>query len=89
MSYMSFVAGGELSGGIKYAVGEMSGRGNVRHSACSYQSSIGTSCTNYVTVLYGLAMASLRCRTITVQSMLHCTKTMQHFDDLTFSHRLW
>jgi len=24
MSYMSFVAGGELSGGIKYAVGEMS-----------------------------------------------------------------
>jgi len=23
MSYMSFVAGGELSGGIKYAVGEM------------------------------------------------------------------
>jgi len=33
MSYMSFVAGGELSGGIKYAVGEMSGRGNVRHSS--------------------------------------------------------
>jgi len=32
MSYMSFVAGSELSGGIKYAVGEMSGRGNVRHS---------------------------------------------------------
>jgi len=31
MSYMSFVARGELSGGIKYAVGEMSGRGNVRH----------------------------------------------------------
>jgi len=29
MSYMSFVAGGELSGGIKYAVGEMSGRGNM------------------------------------------------------------
>ena len=26
MSYMSFVAGGELSGGIKYAVGKMSGR---------------------------------------------------------------
>ena len=24
MSYMSFVAGGDLSGGIKYAVGEMS-----------------------------------------------------------------
>jgi len=24
MSYMSFVAGGELSGGIKHAVGEMS-----------------------------------------------------------------
>jgi len=30
MSYMSFVAGGELYGGIKYAVGEMSYRGNVR-----------------------------------------------------------
>jgi len=26
---MSFVAGGELSGGIKYAVGKMSGRRNV------------------------------------------------------------
>jgi len=30
MSYMSFVAGGELSGGIKYAVAEMSGRENAR-----------------------------------------------------------
>jgi len=29
MSHMSFVAGGELSGGIKYAVGKMSGKGNV------------------------------------------------------------
>jgi len=28
MSYMSFVAGGELSGGNKYAVGKMSYRGN-------------------------------------------------------------
>jgi len=32
MSYMSFAAGGDLSGGIKNAVGEISGRGNVRHS---------------------------------------------------------
>ena len=30
MSYMSFVAGEELSGGIKYAVAEMSGRENAR-----------------------------------------------------------